>query len=177
MTHGDGRGRGRESGRRRAVMLATVAVGVALLAAACGGSSSSPPSGGVTNQQTAVAYAQCVRAHGVPNFPDPNSQGEIIISGQNINQSQLQTAKADCKKLLPAGGSGQVPESQEHAAMSQLLKYSSCMRAHGITNFPDPVSNGHGVSFPGTTGLDPHSQQFQSAQQACRSLLPTGTPS
>jgi len=158
-------------------MLATVAAGVALLVAACGGSSSSGPSSGVTNQQTAVAYAQCVRSHGVPNFPDPNSQGEIIISGQNISQSQLQTARAACKKLLPAGGSGQVPAGQEHAAMSELLKYASCMRAHGIPNFPDPVSNGHGASFPGTTGLDPHSQQFQSAQQACRSLLPTGASS
>lgn len=177
MTHGDSRGRGRGSSRRRAGMLAGVAAGVALLAAACGGSSGPAQSAGSGNQQAVVAYAQCVRAHGVPNFPDPNSQGQIVISGQSINQSQLQRARASCKKLLPAGGSGQVPEAQQHASLSKLLKYSSCMRAHGVPNFPDPVQKGRSVSFPGATGLDPHSQQFQSAQQACRSLLPTGAPS
>lgn len=172
MTHGESRGRG--LGRRRAGLLATVAAGVGLLAAACSGGSpgSAAPSSG-SNFQKSVAFAQCVRAHGVPDFPDPNSQGDFIITGNGVNQVQLQSARAACRKLLPQG-SGQLSGPQQHSALTRLLEYARCMRAHGIPNFPDPVSSGHGVSFPSASGLDPQSQQFQAAQQACKSDLPAG---
>lgn len=56
--------------------------------------------------------------------------------------------------------------------MSALLNYPECMRSHGIANFPDPVSNGKGISIPPMSGVHADSQQFQSAQQACQSLMP-----
>lgn len=54
---------------------------------------------------------------------------------------------------------------------AQPEKFSSCMRAHGVTNFPDPVVNGNKVSIsinPSISG-NPH---FASAQQACSYLMP-----
>jgi hypothetical protein len=67
--------------RTGAVVIATAALG--LLAAACSGSPSSAGSGGSTaaggsaGSPSAVAYSACMRSHGVPNFPDPSSSGQV----------------------------------------------------------------------------------------------------
>ena len=69
---------------RRAGLIIAVFVGLAGLAVflggcggGSGGSGSAPsgqdPSSPGSSQSGAVAFAQCVRSHGVPNFPDPTS--------------------------------------------------------------------------------------------------------
>jgi hypothetical protein len=62
---------------------------------------------------------------------------------------------------------------------AQAEKYSACMRAHGVADFPDPIVVQNGTStkvavhvVPGET----NTPKFASAQTACRSLLPTGRP-
>jgi hypothetical protein len=42
------------------------------------------------------------------------------------------------------------------------------MRAHGVPNFPDPADTNGGIGY-NLAGVDTHSPQYQSAQQACRS--------
>ena len=64
-----------------------------------------------------------------------------------------------------------------HASSSGgSLAFSACMRSHGVPNFPDPtsVSNGNSVELQQGSGIDPNSQQYQSAMHACQSLLPAG---
>jgi hypothetical protein len=61
------------------------------------------------------------------------------------------------------------------AAHANFLKFSQCMRSHGLSNFPDPSPSG-GIHLDASSGLDPQSPQFQSAQQACKKLLPGGGP-
>jgi hypothetical protein len=73
---GDGRGR-RRPGSRPAGVLAGALAGTVLLIAACGGGSPAAVAGSA-NYQKAVAYAQCMRTHGVPDYPDPNSQGVFM---------------------------------------------------------------------------------------------------
>jgi hypothetical protein len=153
--------------------LAAAAAGVALLAAACGGGSSAVA--GQTAYQKALAYSQCMRAHGEPGFPDPQPNGAILTTRKDhLAQGSPQFAAANkaCQHLLPNGGV--MTAAQEQQALSHLLKFSACMRAHGLTNFPEPtVTNGGvGLNIGGRGGPDPHSPQFQSAQQACRKLLP-----
>lgn len=61
-----------------------------------------------------------------------------------------------------------------HAA---FLRFSVCMRSHGVPNFPDPSSGGGiQIQLNGGSGLNPSSPSFQSAQQQCRKLLPGGGP-
>jgi hypothetical protein len=64
--------------------------------------------------------------------------------------------------------------AQQKQAVGQLLRYAACMRAHGITNFPDPevANNRISLSVGAGSGIDPGSPQFQSAQQACKRLMP-----
>lgn len=154
-----------------------VMVGVLLLSAACssGPSSSSDPTAGTSAYyRAAVAYAQCVRANGVPNFPDPNSQGVFAVKNNDTQaeEAQLHTAENTCKHLLPNGG--QQTKNQQQQTVSKLLQFSQCMRSHGLPSFPDPKSNGS----LNLGGSNPNSPQFQTAFQACRSLLPSlGTSS
>ena len=42
------------------------------------------------------------------------------------------------------------------------------MRAHGVTNFPDPRPGSGGIQIP--DNLNPRSPSFRSAQQACKQL-------
>jgi hypothetical protein len=153
---------------------------------ASGGSSSSPESG-ASAQQKLVAFAQCMRSHGVPEFPEPN-EGKLLIhssdhnghvTGINPQSAQFQAAQKACAKLAPNGG--KPPSAAEQTKMQeQALKFSECMRTHGVPNFPDPEfsRSGGGVGIRigakkgGPGGIDPNSPQFQAAQKACQSNLP-----
>jgi hypothetical protein len=135
--------------------------------------------GGVSGAN-AVKFAACIRSHGVPSFPDPNAQGVFSLSGSaaSLPQSaQFQSASKACRTLLHLGGPAPTPADQAKA-LAQLLKYSQCMRSHGVTSFPDPTSSGGHVGLqvhagPGT-GIDPSSPIFQRAQKDCASLQPGG---
>jgi len=113
-----------------------------------------------------------MRHNGVPGFPDPvNGQLRLTVTpggALDPNSPQFQAALRACKSLEPPGllnGSGQNAQRQ-----SQGLKFASCMRKHGVANFPDPKDG----KFIGGADLDPNSPQFQSALGACRNLIPGG---
>jgi hypothetical protein len=158
---------------RRGGSIAAVAAAAAIAATACSALPGSP--NGSVKYQEALAFSRCMRAHGVPSFPDPNSNGQLSANGIDTKSPQVRSAAGDCQSVLP----GQNPAAQVAQAGTQALRFSRCMRAHGIPNFPDPSvqANGSGVAVTirlhaGSGGIDPHSPQFQAAQQACRSILP-----
>lgn len=156
----------RRSRFQRAGMVAAVLASLALLAAACSGSSSSATAAETTLQK-AVAYSHCMRSHGVPNYPDPNSQGNIVITPANhLTQGspQFQSANKACEHLFP---SAPITAAEQQKIIPLMLKFTACMRSHGITNFPDPIVDSQGIGF-NPHGLDIHSPQFQAAQQACQ---------
>ncbi len=124
-----------------------------------------------------------MRTHGVPSMPDPNSQGNFLFQGGKVNgqagvipgSSQFQKANNACSHLLPNGG--HFTPAEEQQALAKALKYSQCIRTHGVPSFPDPVAGNGGISLSlGKTGLSPNSPQLQAAQKACQSLLPGGGP-
>jgi hypothetical protein len=181
-----------------AVAVAVLSAGV--LGSACGGgappgvatlsghSDTSSTTGSTatgTKQHDALAYSKCMRSHGVKNFPDPGggaTGGPIRISsgsGIDPNSPTFQAAQKVCQSLLPKPSAAQIARMKKSA-----LAFSKCMRAHGVTNFPDPTfsTTGGGISIkigggPGS-GIDPNSPTFQAAQKACQSILhlPGGGP-
>jgi hypothetical protein len=171
---GAGGGRGR---RRRAALLAVAVAGLALLAAACGGSgpsAGSPAAAGPTAYQNALAYAHCMRSHGEPGFPDPDRQGNFLNLGPvNIHSPQYLSANKACGYLLP---SYQVSAAQRRQDLSRALKFSACMRAHGIPSYPDPVELANGNLEVGGAPGPGSSPQVQAAAQACRQFEPGGGP-
>jgi hypothetical protein len=173
--------------RRLPIGRAGILLAVAGLAAACSsptsprvaslGSTSTPPAPAASGDATApdygkaVAYAQCMRTHGVLDFPDPNAQGNFLIRGGN--RQNMSRANASCAHLLPDGGRPTPAELQ--AALAQALKLTQCMRAHGLANFPDPVVSNGDIEIH-LRGVDPQSTQFQRAQRACAKFTPGGGP-
>lgn len=170
-----------------AVVLASSAVALA----ACGsssssinsaGSSASAASGGssasaqTANSNKLEQFSQCMRAHGVPSFPDPvNGRLNLrVTKGGSLdpNSAAFKSAEQACKSLAPPGiaDNGQ-PSPQTQSAQ---LKFVGCMHSHGVPNFPDPQANGAMIIKSGN-GVDPNSPTFQSALKTCRNLLPGGT--
>ncbi|MGO9961575.1 MAG: hypothetical protein ACLP50_37315 [Solirubrobacteraceae bacterium] len=50
-----------------------------------------------------VTWAHCLRSHGVPGFPDPNSNGAIDSAKFDPSSPAFQRASAACKSLQPSG--------------------------------------------------------------------------
>jgi hypothetical protein len=151
-----------------------VIVGVVLLAA-CSSTTTTTTSGDSSTSaayQKALAYAQCIRAHGAPNYPDPNSQGQFVIPNGSSNSAYVNVSAAAlkaCQSLLPPSMAGP-PQGNEGTSTSQGLKFAACMRSHGEPDFPDPASNGS-ITLP--SGVNPESPQFQNAEKDCQSLMPS----
>jgi hypothetical protein len=171
------------------ITAATVAAcACAVVLVACGGSTKHDSANASNNYQSFLSFSKCMRSHGLKNFPDPQAGGggiRVQISpsnGVNPSAPAFQSAQKDCQHLLPGGGpSNQKPSEQDK---QQMLALANCMRAHGLTNFPDPtttqprVSSGapdkgqflgiNGLFFNlGAAGLDPQSPAFLRAAQVC----------
>jgi hypothetical protein len=132
--------------------------------------SSSPPKG----EAGLLAYSQCMRSHGVPDFPDPvgNSLQLRASQGSDLDPTspQFVAAQKACKSLQPGGATGGKVSAADQA---NALKYSACMRQNGEPDFPDPVFSNGGAQLK-ITNIDPNSPQFTAAQKACQSLQPIG---
>ena len=132
--------------------------------------------------QQALKFSQCMRSHGIANFPDPqqNGNGEGISlrvnanggdTGLNPDSKQFQDAQTACQQYLPNGG--QLSPDQQAQAQQNALKFAQCMRAHGV-DVPDPQPGSGGLPIRIGTGngkVNPDDPKFQAAQQACQSVL------
>jgi hypothetical protein len=156
----------------RAGRLTSALAGVTLLASACGGGSTAGPAAHLTAYQMELAYAECMRAHGMPSWPDPHSNGTFVGSF-NFGSAAYQSANRACAHLQ--GGSPETTE-QFQQVVGRALKYAACMRAHGIVNFQVTVP-GEGEIREGITGPgdEMNTPQFQSASEACRKFQAGGS--
>jgi hypothetical protein len=178
-----------------------VAAVLSVLAAGCGGGSGSsgsggsPNAGGSTVSASPVVYSACVRSHGVPNYPDPDSSGQLpkTDAGQlGVSSSQYEAAQHACQHLLPTGGSTRQQEGecmQNHdcpqALVQQMMtwdrKLAQCMRSHGVSNFPDPTNGGSSgpwfnITKAGISDAASHSRPFTSKLDECGRLVGLNAP-
>ena len=145
---------------------------------------------GVSELPSAVAYSQCMRSHGVPNFPDPAGGVPPKVSAQElgVSSSQLQAAQGACQHLLPAtGGSlsasslrqcylaGVCPQALVQQALSAGREFASCMRSHGVPNWPDPTIDSQGRPLFNITVPRPPPAQVSTAMNECERLEPAGS--
>jgi len=73
----------------------------------------------------------------------------------------------------PAGGAvTTVPSAATvEKQYEKALKFSTCMRSHGLPDFPDPSTSG-GIQISSSSGIKPNSPEFQAAQKACNKYFP-----
>jgi hypothetical protein len=124
----------------RAPSIGFAALACAVAVCACG--SSSKPGQSTPGRSQFLAFSKCMRTHGLSNFPDPSPGGGIQInlgSGMNPFSPAFKAAQTACRKLLPGGGPPR-PGPPSAQVTEQMLAISKCMRAHGVTGFPDPTT-------------------------------------
>ena len=61
---------------------------------------------------------------------------------------------------------------EELDGFEEALAYSACMRENGVAEFPDPEQDGGGVRLGLPEGMDPESEEFKAAEEACEDLMP-----
>jgi hypothetical protein len=161
----------------RALVLVGVA-GLTLAVSACGGSSGAKVAQvGTTNganrprPHDPQAFSACMRSHGVPTFPDPDSSGTIHVP-ESIDDRvpTVRAAYRACHSLAPSESS--ITGQGGTMSQAQLLAFAKCIRSHGVPKFPDPQAvNGH-IRFPDVANrIDPNSPVVTAAVAACRSKL------
>jgi hypothetical protein len=191
-------------GRPAGWLVILAAAALVLLAVACSSSPSSPGGGGSpsasgsANSPSVIAYSHCMRSHGVPNFPDPPSSGQVPkTSAQQlgVSSSQLQAAQTACRHLYPDNGegggvltkdslgeceeTGDCPQALVQAAMAALRIYAQCMRSHGLPTWPDPTLDSEGrpgFNLLRTQGFNLNSSRASNIMQECYQAMPVRVP-
>lgn len=130
-------------------------------------------------------WATCMQANGDPNQTDPTIDANGVI---HIDMPPSANASGGLG-LKTSGGPGSGPCGPYLTAAStalrgghplqkpdpaKLIKYSECMRAHGIADFPDPSNGGMTMSIKPGSDLNPRSPAFQTASKLCAKN--TGVP-
>jgi hypothetical protein len=119
-------------------------IALAVIAAGCGANAPAQTGSGTatatprkaSDQEQRVKLAECIRAHGVPHFPDPDPKGDFAF-GIDVSPAVWKKAVDACKDLEPPGVfSGKRSPKQQSAA----LRFAQCVREHGVKDFPDPVN-------------------------------------
>ncbi len=156
---------------RRCVIAATAAMllGVVTLLTACGSSSKDKAGSAADPQQTALAYARCMRDNGVSNFPDPDAEGRFRGLGhEQQGDPKFRAAQEACRDLAPGGEHEKLGDP---AFVEQMREFSQCMRDNGLPDFPDPDAEGRLRGAGHEQQGDP---KFRAAMETCRQKLPGG---
>lgn len=165
--------------RSSRTLAAAAVVTFALLAAGCGGAvspgvasvaSSTVVSGAGVPTATSPTLllrnaGRCLRQHDLPNLPDPTiatsgpAKGRSLLDKlalRSYPESVVNLAVNACRVALAKAGFEGGPNATASPQVIQgLLAFARCVRSRGISNFPDPNSQG---SFDlAGTGINPRS--------------------
>jgi hypothetical protein len=119
-----------------------------------------------------------MRSHGVRNFPDPASgpggagfsvtatpgSSTVTVDGTTFSGPAFEAAVQTCKLF----GGGHQPPPITESQRKKLLAFALCMRAQGVSDFPDPTFPSAGVVFRGKIPSDHNAPAFREAMLTCR---------
>ena len=130
-----------------------------------------------------------MRSHGVPNFPDPATNGQppkTSAQDLGVSEPRYRTAQKACQYLLPTGGSfeeqagqcelaGDCPPALVQQMMTTDRKFARCMRSRGVPNWPDPTIESDGqpvfdLTQVGITHSQTHSPPMSDEIAECQRL-------
>jgi hypothetical protein len=149
--------------------------GAVLFLAACGGAASGSGATSPTattqysksdQRQAYLTFSQCMRSNGQPNFPDPvqdanGNWGFPATIGKPIAPA---ACEADYRQIRSVNQGIYGPASS--ASLATLQAFASCMRAHGLSDWPDPTSDGH-FALPGRYAPPNGNQLIAAPLQSC----------
>ena len=162
---------------RRKLRSLTALAMVALISAGCGSNAPSETGAAAstgadksaTDQDKAVKFAECIRGHGVADFPDPDAKGEFQY-GVSVSPAVWTKAVDACKDLQPPGSLSSKRSPRQQTAS---LRFAQCIRDNGVKDFPDPAN---GEPLVDTTHIPSSNRPggmtiLNAAMQKCHPLL------
>jgi hypothetical protein len=131
--------------------------------------------GSNSGASAAYAFSRCMRAHGLPNFPDPKvsvSPGHtsvaIAVNPSETASPKFKSAQQACQGILPAPMTPAQQQAHDQAKKRYLLAFALCLRTNGIRGFPDPDATGKlTLQMVAAAGVDIHTPKFLAAAKAC----------
>jgi hypothetical protein len=177
---------------QRSVGLVILVAAAAFGLAACGGGSTNAPndasvgtrsSNGGSRESTTTApkagnpthlmdeWAACMRSNGDPSQTDPtiDAYGVINITMRDVSQAVASEAHGNsgpCSQYeLAAENALRGGQQYQPPDQAQMIRYTDCMRTHGVPKYPDPGPNGK-TDFNGT-GVDPNNPLVENANTIC----------
>lgn len=152
--------------------MAVATIAAATVIAACGSSapsastSASRPS--QAQLQAVITFADCMRSHGLPDFPDPTSSPRAFKDALAAKSPAFRTAMTACQHLLPELGQHSQNTPPSHAQLAAELAFARCLRGHGFPSFPDPSSTGElSHEMLAAAGINIHQPAVVQAADAC----------
>lgn len=171
----------RKRAKAQTLIAASALVVAAFGAAGCSGDSNAAESGGKSpgtkdkGFAQAMAYSKCMRANGVPDYPDPEQDADGRVKtnpGNGANDPKTLQAMEACRDKMPQGRS---VENGGKMDASKVNSWAECIRKNGIPKFPDPEVEGTRINVPlGKLGMMPDDPKMQKASQACQDKSPGG---
>jgi hypothetical protein len=143
-----------------------------LLLAGCSGHHSASPSTSSTpgkgDQKSAYSrLAECLRANGQANFPDPvqDQNGDWGFPASAGKPSVPATCEALYRQTRSTNESiaGKAPANVD---MTSLREFAACMRQHGLGDWPDPTPDGH-FALPGRYAPPNGNELIKAPLRAC----------
>jgi uncharacterized membrane protein YgcG len=151
----------------------------AVIVAGCGGTApKAPPSPSASikdPKQAAYKFSACMRAHGLSSFPDPvvHQTGNSVSIGIRVDPTitgspAFKSAQQACQGIMPGPTSPAQQAAQQHLKAEHLLSFARCMRARGVTSFPDPDAQGNiRPQLLAAAGVDLHAPNVIASARAC----------
>jgi hypothetical protein len=132
-------------------------------------------------------WAACMRSHGDPGQADPTIDANKVIHmtwnpataggpyGTNKGGQGNSGPGQYCRTYIDEAQTDlQGGQHQHQPSQAQLVKFSQCMRANGVPDFPDPSNGGLSFNRAGGGDLNPSNPAFQNASTLCAKK--TGVP-
>lgn len=176
------------------ILVSVVSVAAcSLVAAGCGGGgspgianvASSTAAGSTTTDATttragtiasAIAFASCMRSHGIPGWPDPDRHGffdKSKLRSLGLSVSRVRALEdGPCNIPLPSHETYTITAADR----ADYLRAASCMRSHGFAGFPDPTFPNNDVRLSIPSSIDTNSPRFKRAATTCTKLIRPGLP-
>jgi hypothetical protein len=117
-----------------------------------------------------------MRSHGIPGWPDPNSQGffdKSKLRPLGLNLARVRALEdGPCNIPLPSHQGYTITPTDK----ADYLKAATCMRSHGFPDFPDPTFPNNSVTLHIPSSINTNSSKFTSAATTCTKLIRPGLP-
>jgi hypothetical protein len=134
--------------------------------------SASPSASASFDPDAPLKHAKCMREHGMTWFPDPPPPGEAqaLEIPAGVDHEDLDAAMKACEQYLGNTVDKGGPSAED---IERLRDFAKCMRENGVTDFPDPKSDGTSQIGP-ELGAGPGDPVFDKAEKACEQYQPEG---